>query len=171
MWKPDTVYIPIKLEILDKLMASGAFDVRHKDHSIAQYRFTHGQDALTARRGCKATVASEDDAQLTWLNATIANPPPNNSPVLIDPQLLFSGDDYPARALRNEEVGAVKIQYYIGPEGRANSCKLVESSGSAELDNASCQIMLNRARFIPATDENGKKIAGTFDWAMNWTLP
>jgi hypothetical protein len=43
---------------------------------------------------------------------------------------LFSSDDYPQTALRNEEQGVVGLSLGIGPDGRVSSCSISSSSGS-----------------------------------------
>lgn len=68
----------------------------------------------------------------------------------------LSNDDYPVEALRNGWEGDVVIKLHVGVDGRAHSCRIVTSSGYPLLDNQTCYLMLVRARFAPAKDEDGK---------------
>ena len=43
---------------------------------------------------------------------------------------LFSTDDYPPSALRNEEQGTTAVRLTIGPDGRVTGCTVTASSGS-----------------------------------------
>ena len=105
-------------------------------------------------------------------------PPPPPPARVVPPQrvqpnlsLLFSTDDYPAAALRNEEEGTVRFQLVIGPDGRVSRCEVTASSGSAALDSASCRILTARARYRPARDPQGSPIAGSDSGRVTWRLP
>lgn len=84
---------------------------------------------------------------------------------------LFSTDDYPPSALRNDEQGTTGVRITIGPDGRVWSCAVIASSGSASLDTATCSIIQRRARFAPARDESGNAVADTVDQRIRWELP
>jgi TonB family protein len=83
----------------------------------------------------------------------------------------ISDADYPAEAIRNEEQGTVSFRLHITPDGRVGRCEVVESSGSASLDETTCRIMTERARFTPARDSNGAAIADQVDARIRWVLP
>ena len=44
---------------------------------------------------------------------------------------LFSNDDYPQSALRNEEQGTTGFRLDVGPDGRVTDCTVTASSGSS----------------------------------------
>ena len=69
---------------------------------------------------------------------------------------LFSNEDYPAVAVRKGEEGDVVADLLINPAGAVETCKIVLSSGFAELDDATCALLQRRAHFIPAKDGAGK---------------
>lgn len=73
-----------------------------------------------------------------------------------DVRQLFTADDYPTAAVRRDETGNVRARLAIGADGRVAGCRIVESSGSATLDQATCRILKSRARFTPAKDSNGR---------------
>lgn len=84
---------------------------------------------------------------------------------------LFSNDDYPASALRNEEQGTTAVRLTIGPDGRVSDCAITSSSGSSALDNATCNILRRRARFTPAKDQAGNPISDTHSQRIRWEIP
>lgn len=84
---------------------------------------------------------------------------------------LFSDDDYPAEAIRNEEQGTVSYRLTIGSDGRVRACEVTTSSGSARLDTATCTIIQRRARFIPARDTNGEAVEDHYSGRIKWVLP
>ncbi|MBK8375053.1 MAG: TonB family protein [Sphingomonadales bacterium] len=59
---------------------------------------------------------------------------------------LVSVADYPARALRNEETGAVTVAARFGTDGRFSGLEVLQSSGSAILDDATTKTIHRRFR-------------------------
>lgn len=89
-----------------------------------------------------------------------------------DLRTLFSTDDYPESALRNEEQGTVRVSFTVGPNGRVTDCSVTQSSGSSALDAATCRIIKARARFTPATDGSGAQVSDTQSSPpITWRVP
>lgn len=84
---------------------------------------------------------------------------------------LFSTDDYPQAALRRNEQGVVAFTLSIDRRGRVGQCIIASSSGSATLDQATCDILQRRARFVPARDANGSAVADLTSGRIRWQLP
>ena len=84
---------------------------------------------------------------------------------------LFSTDDYPQSAIRNEEQGTTAVRLTIGTDGRVTGCDISSSSGSSSLDSTTCSVIKRRARFTAAKDQNGQPIQGTFSQRIRWELP
>jgi TonB family protein len=80
-------------------------------------------------------------------------------------------EDYPTDAMLKGEQGVVSITYEIAPDGMAESCRILESSGSAALDEASCELIIRRGRFRPARDAAGAPIRSKGDRRIRWELP
>lgn len=80
-------------------------------------------------------------------------------------------DDYPAAALREERAGVARFRVTIGADGRVRNCEIVASSGSADLDRATCTNVAKRARFNPATDATGAAVGGSYTSAVKWEIP
>lgn len=78
--------------------------------------------------------------------------------------------DYPSSSLRNEEEGVTTVRVDVSPEGRVTSCSVTKSSGHPALDNETCKLMQRRARFTPATDTSGAKVADTIVQAVRWQI-
>lgn len=79
-------------------------------------------------------------------------------------------DDYPARALREERAGTTGFHVTIGTDGRVTSCEITSSSGSPDLDQATCTNVTRRARFKPAL-QNGQPATGSFSSRIVWRIP
>ena len=84
---------------------------------------------------------------------------------------LFSADDYPQAALRRSEQGTVAFTLSIDRRGRVERCDIATSSGSDDLDRATCSILQRRARFTPARDADGRAVADITNGRIRWQLP
>jgi len=105
-------------------------------------------------------------------------PPPPPAPRRVQPAKAranlasyISDEDYPQSAIRNEEQGTTGFRLDIGPDGRVTNCTITASSGSAALDDATCSILRRRARFQPATDDQGHATADSTSGRIRWVLP
>ncbi|WP_285710485.1 energy transducer TonB [Erythrobacter oryzae] len=58
--------------------------------------------------------------------------------------------------------GQVGVTVTVSRAGRAEDCVVTASSGYPVLDDAVCRAVLRHARFMPALDENGTPVAGTW---------
>ncbi len=80
-------------------------------------------------------------------------------------------NDYPSRALREEKEGTTRFHVSVGADGRVTSCEVTGSSGTPELDSATCSLISRRARFTPATDGEGQPTAGNWSSSVRWQIP
>lgn len=81
-----------------------------------------------------------------------------------------TSDDYPAAAKRRGELGTVSYLLSIDPAGAVTACKITGSSRVAVLDETTCRLLTERARFAPARDTSGNAVAGTFASKFRWSL-
>lgn len=84
---------------------------------------------------------------------------------------LFSADDYPASAIRNEQEGTVAVRLDVDTRGRVTRCSVEQSSGHTALDRTTCMILRRRARFSPATGADGQPTPSQFSTRVRWVLP
>ncbi|MBO0748907.1 MAG: energy transducer TonB [Porphyrobacter sp.] len=90
---------------------------------------------------------------------------------LNDPLSWVTSTDYPPQALSEGHEGRTGFELSVLPNGRAFDCLVTASSGWAELDQAACRLVPQRARFRPAYDAAGKTVAGTYRNTIAWRLP
>ncbi len=83
---------------------------------------------------------------------------------------LFGASDYPPSALARNEQGSVLFQVVVRPDGTPDTCSILVSSGYKDLDDVTCKIVLERARFSPATDLNNKPTYGVTRSHINWAI-
>lgn len=84
---------------------------------------------------------------------------------------LVTTRDYPAAALSRGEAGIVTMRLTVSAQGVVTACAVTQSSGSNALDSASCNLAIQRFRFTPARDTNGRNVAGTSTRRISWNLP
>ena len=80
-------------------------------------------------------------------------------------------NDYPSRAQREEREGTTGFRVSVSADGRVSDCSITKSSGSSDLDDTVCQKVRQRARFKPAQDTSGNKVAGSYSSSVRWELP
>jgi protein TonB len=122
-----------------------------------------------------AALAGQDFvlANLALGASSAAAAPANPSPATPSgrPGEWASDNDYPAQALRDHIEGEVGFVLTVGADGVPTQCEVSGSSGNADLDQTTCTLMMERARFHPATDADGHATNGTFASKVRWQIP
>lgn len=83
---------------------------------------------------------------------------------------LFSSNDYPGHAIRNEQSGVVKFIVLVDEVGKQQDCTVTEASGIASLDAQTCAVIMERGKFQPATLD-GKAIKSWMEGRIRWEMP
>jgi protein TonB len=82
------------------------------------------------------------------------------------------GRDFPRAAKRARAGGTVLVRYTVGADGRVSGCTITQSSGNADLDSTTCDLIEKRFRYEPARDAQGNPVpdvqTGRHIW---WTEP
>ena len=104
-----------------------------------------------------------------------APPPPRFQPTNPVPKSApgswATDNDYPTRALREERAGVTGFRVSVGADGRVSGCTITSSSGSPDLDEATCSNVTRRARFTPAKDGEGNPTTGSYSNKIRWVIP
>jgi TonB family protein len=87
-----------------------------------------------------------------------------------DPAAWLTNEDYPAEALRDGAEGAVGVYLRVDAAGAVVACTVTTSSGWKSLDDATCALMGQRARFIPALDLAGRPVAASYSLRYRWAI-
>ena len=93
-------------------------------------------------------------------SASAQEPPPGATPQANAKGVAEILTDYPSIAIRRREQGDVRLSMCVNETGRAYNIKLVQSSGSKALDEASLKGARNNLIFRPGLDPDGKPV----DW-------
>lgn len=87
-----------------------------------------------------------------------------------DLQSVFTGDDYPLVAVRNDQQGTAAFIILVDEKGVPKDCTIFGSTGSAALDSRSCGIILVRGKFSPAIGPDGKPAKNAFVKRVTWRM-
>ena len=83
--------------------------------------------------------------------------------------------DYPRWAKDSGIGGTVTVILTIETNGRVSHCEVARSSGSAGLDDMTCELLQERYRYRPARDAQGRPVRSreisNHSWVMEWDLP
>ena len=90
------------------------------------------------------------------------------------PARLLRGEirdsDYPRAAYRAGIGGTVYLRFVVGTNGRITECSVTRSSGNAELDATTCRLLIERRRYAPARDAQGRKVADVWTGDHVWSV-
>lgn len=101
-------------------------------------------------------------------------PPVRSGPAsavpLVDLAYLITAKDYPPEARRKRRAGMVEFMAVVSKDGRASNCLVMQSTAHASLKQATCDLVIERARFDPAINAEGKPVFGIYAGQVNWDL-
>ncbi|MFL6733671.1 MAG: TonB family protein [Sphingomicrobium sp.] len=78
--------------------------------------------------------------------------------------------DYRAIAGDRMPQGIAMLSLRVEPDGTADNCRVVRSSGDSFVDGALCPLVTQRLRFRPARDDQGRAIAYQLQYVARWSL-
>lgn len=87
------------------------------------------------------------------------------------PATWATNDDYPPQSRRNKDEGIAHFLLMLSETGAVKDCHIVDSSGFAELDAKTCELMRERAKFEPAKDASGAAVTSQYNNRVMWKLP
>lgn len=77
---------------------------------------------------------------------------------------------YPKESLQKGEEGTVHYKVRIDPRGRPYECEVTQSSGHSRLDLATCNMLMQQARFTPSRDKRGKAVRFVYEGRVVWRI-
>lgn len=120
--------------------------------------------ALAAQSGGDS-VAPEQAVSVSTPDVSIPGGPASN------PATWVTSGDYPFSALRERHEGTTGFRLIYVASGAPEKCEITSSSGHADLDEATCRLLISRAWFRPGTDTAGKPVGGTYSNRIRWAVP
>jgi protein TonB len=97
-------------------------------------------------------------------------PPPTPGTPRGNPGSWVTTNDYPSRALREEREGTTGFRLEYDASGKPTNCSITRSSGSPDLDDATCANLMRRARFKPGM-RDGQPVGASYSSSVRWVIP
>jgi protein TonB len=134
-------------------------------------------DAPVAGPSSMATKAAAPPANAPAQQPPLANPP-SIEPATLEtgkadrpigsPAEWIGGGPSDADNRRGRYQGSVEVQVTVEPGGHVSNCAPVRGSGNAALDELTCRLVVQRARFKPALDAQGRPVASQVYTSFVW---
>jgi protein TonB len=88
-----------------------------------------------------------------------------------DPRQWVKPADYPAEAKAAHQQGMGALLYRVEKSGKVEECRVIESSGTPQLDETACTLIRKRAAYMPAKDKDGHIVVSWQRFTFEWKLP
>jgi protein TonB len=83
----------------------------------------------------------------------------------------LSEADLPADLIQSgSNGGTVSVRYNVSIAGGVSGCRVMASSGSAELDGLTCRLIEQRFHFAPAHDRQGRPFPSIIEEDHSWEI-
>ena len=163
---------------------SGKVRITYLDKELASFPLDGAAQASAAVDRCLAEIGSRQSTATAPAAGPTqpARPGPRTLPSTVpayllpratplsDPASWQTWADYPVAARREGRQGATTVRITVGLDGRAQKCELIESSGSSDLDAATCDVLRRSGRWKNATDAQGRNLVSAWAVRMRWQL-
>ena len=140
--------------------------LRSGDGTSANIALTDMPQLMKGMQDCTA------DLKRYW---NIDNPERQNVAVEVKGEIrsIFRPEDYPAEAMKKRQEGRVQFLLLIDEQGKVAGCNIVQASGIPALDGMGCLVIMERAKFQPALDKQGRPIRSAYVtppvvWRIGW---
>ncbi|WP_156359940.1 energy transducer TonB [Sphingomonas sp. Leaf10] len=148
------------------LIDAPTFSVRPRNGPVISVALSMNKALLPALRKCEVNLMEQFGYDPKKVAAVATRAEGER------PAEWISNDDYPVSSLAKHEQGIVVIAWTIATNARVSDCKIIESSGSNDLDKAACDAILRRGRYRrPALDAAGKPVESYSTRRVMWLSP
>lgn len=147
----------------NELRAGATLTMRRDSVDLAQFSLSGTLAAFDKVKSCLADLRTSPGT--TLMAIAVKSPRP------ISPERWISNSDYPSSALREKREGSAGFQVKVAKDGSVKDCQIIESSGYADLDEATCRTITKKARFKPAEDAGGNKVEAIYASKVSWISP
>lgn len=137
---------------------SAALDAQSCALALSHQSFAASRTKRVVQQKWRWTLSA--DGQSRWPDA-----------IAIEPESWVGPNDFPREAMRKRKGGVVEAEYVIDQQGAARDCKVTTNSGDVALGEATCDIVVRRARFLAARDQDGRPRATIGTWKTYWIVP
>ena len=148
---------------LDPLAQVRSLSVRDGGRELLQIPLPAAGRMVAALRGCENQYLQEWGIDVVAWRSLRHRPKPIKSL-----KTLISFDDYPEIPRREGAEGLSIARLDVGLDGKVKSCRIVAKALYRVLDERTCSVMKQRARFEPAQDASGKAVVAPYVVSILW---
>ncbi|MGV3731424.1 MAG: energy transducer TonB [Sphingopyxis sp.] len=142
------------------------FTISGRQNLNVEVDLPRAQGAVQTLEKCEADLIS------VWgLDANLLRQPSKHARPSNYPGYWVTNDDYPRDDFIRKNEGITSFRLLIGADGSVKGCRITDSSGFPSLDRRTCELLLARAAFHPATDDAGKALLDTYSNRVSWKTP
>lgn len=124
------------------------------------------KQALDAMRACTDELVTHWGVDPEQIKAQSRPAVPRGSP-----GEWFRSEDYPSDMLSKGMQGIIHFRLTIGEDGKPLSCHIQQSTDPDGFDKMVCQRLMQRARFEPALDAEGKPMKAYYLNTVRFAFP
>ena len=124
------------------------------------------KQALDAMRACTDELVTHWGVDPKQAKAQSRRAVPRGSPAY-----WIGPDDYPLGMLNKGKQGLIYFRLTIGEDGKPLSCHIQQSTDPDGFDKTVCQLLMQRARFEPALDADGKPMKAYYLSSVRFVIP
>lgn len=122
--------------------------------------------AMSAMRTCTSNLIKSwgyDPATMVTLKSA---PQPITSP-----GTWLTTNDYPTNMVRQGGNGLVQFRLDIDKAGSVTGCHILARTSPDEFSDVTCKLLQRRAKFAPAIDSQGNRVAAFYVNSVRWMMP
>lgn len=163
--RTDIIWINLERPVLDRFRDAG--EIALNGDGVIDRRLALPQFAavLKALDQCNADLRRHWNAGADG-EARLSRP----AKALKSLHKYVSHEDYPAQALFAGAGGTTSFTLLVDETGSVKDCAIEETSGIASIDAMSCLVLINRAKFEPALDLDGKPARSVVSSKITWRV-
>lgn len=90
--------------------------------------------------------------------------------VLVAGAIFANPAYYHEAARRRGEEGLTKVELDVGPSGSPETCRVIQSSGLAELDASACELIQTQMHYQPRIDARRAPLRSVHAQSVRWHL-
>lgn len=88
----------------------------------------------------------------------------------VPPRLWLRTNDYPERAVSKMASAIIDFRLMVDSVGMPTDCHIQRMTKGDDFPTATCKLLMERARFIPALGADGKPIASYYASSVRWVM-
>jgi TonB family protein len=151
-------------DFLERLATAQAVSLQRKGVEVLHIALPGAATAVAGARQCEDDMLSRWGVDPAVFRALRQRPKP------IGIERWLSSSDYPEEAVKQATMGTSVARVDVAADGKVTGCAIVLTSGSADLDRATCTAALRRGRFSPAVDPEGKRVKAFTIFPVRWQI-